>query len=105
ELPQEELFAEVECIVQGVAQHRMPRGLQSCQLLLDTVAFGRMGVNVDENAVIGVNIRRSQRFACNRHDTLALFADAFRNQLFDPEAEGVERWRRDQGELIAASLG
>src|SRR5208337_5479113 len=86
-------------------QHRMSRGFQSGQLLLYTLVLGQRRVNVGEDAVVAVNIRRAKRLSRDRHDAPALLAGAFRDQLFNPEAERVQRRRRDQSELIAAGLG
>src|SRR5579875_82618 len=62
----------------------------------------RLECRVYEDSVIAVNFRRTQLFAVNRYDSLALFTGRFSKQLFKPSTEPCDAWRSNQGQLIAS---
>ena len=64
-----------------------------------------VGAQVDEEAVVAVDLRRAQRLAVHGQDALALFAGALGEQLLQPGAEGGDRRRGDERQLVALLVG
>ena len=59
---------------------------------------------MNEHAIVAVNLRRAQRFAIHRDNSLADLAGALRDQLFQPRAQIVNSRRRNDGDFVAAKI-
>jgi len=47
----------------------------------------------------------AERLVGNRNDAASVLAGRFGDQLLDPGAEGCDRARRNEGELVASLIG
>ena len=56
---------------------------------------------MDEHAVAAVDLGRPGHLAFDRDDALALLAERFGHELFQPAAEARKAWRRNQRRLVA----
>ena len=102
EFPREEDLAEVL----GVVQDEIDDGMAGVgQLLQLGDVVGAAQADADEDAVLAVVGRFQQRLAGDWEDALPLLAGRLGDELLDPEAERVQRRRRDEGELVAAVQG
>ena len=67
---------------------------------------GRVAVaQVQEGAVVAVDAGVADRLVGDRQDALALLARRLRDELLDPQPEGLQRRVDDVGQLVAACLG
>ena len=56
---------------------------------------------MDEHAVAAVDLGRPGHLAFDRDDALALLAERFGDELFQPPPEARKTWRRNQRRLVA----
>ena len=91
--------------MQDVAQHGMPGSLQRAQPAFQAGIIFLLGMQINKDAVVAIDIWWSQRLGADRNDAASLFAGAFGNKLLDPESDGIDGRCRNDGELIAPSFG
>src|SRR5258705_13164978 len=82
----------------------MTGGFQSAKLGVG-VCIRRAYADVNEQAIIPVNTRRTERLTGDWNYPLALFAGALGDQLFDPQTKRRDLRRDRQRQLIAAGIG
>ena len=102
-LPAKEFGAKTEWVRELQRDHRVPRlaqGLEACRVAVVLLGEGEP----DKQPVVAVDLGRSQRFVGHRHQPLALFAGALRDQLLGPDPEALHRGRRNDRDLVAANF-
>ena len=102
--PAEEFLAQVVSIRELDLDNGMAGISQGVQLLL----LGRVRLigepQMNEHAIVAVNLRRSQRFAIHWDKSFADLAGAFSNQLFQPCAQIVNSGRSNDGDFVSAKI-
>ena len=105
DLPQQELRAEVEVIVELEAQHGVARLLERGQRRVDGRLRPALQGQAHERPVSMIRGRRAERLARDGKNAVAFLARGLRHELLDPEAECFERRRQHEGQLVAAVPG
>jgi hypothetical protein len=99
DLPADELGAKRQPIRQIDPQNRRDRVQRAHRAVL----LGRglaEHVDLDERAIGSVRLRETERLAGDRHHADTLFAGALGDELFDPQAEWLERVGQHQRQFV-----
>ena len=102
DLEAEKFLADMFGQFQLDAHHRMAGRLQLRKLgLVSGIGF-TIEREIDEEAIVAVKLRRAERLAVDRDETLAVLAGGLGEQLLGPGAEIGQARRRQDRHLVAA---
>ena len=88
DLPAEEFFAQIVGVVERRCARPDDRPVPAPRPPRSCAASGAgLQPQIDEQAVVAIDVRRAERFAVDRDQALALLARRFRDQLLQPGAE------------------